>query len=65
MAPIHYRPEPNPLTTPSSYKLHFIPQDINGYDEVAAAVALKNPNWPEDMVKAVLMAGNAEVHRAY
>lgn len=61
MAPVHYRIEPNPLTTPGSYKLRFIPQGINGYDEVAAAVALKNPNWPADMVKAVLMAGNEEV----
>ncbi|MCI5130420.1 MAG: hypothetical protein D3904_02600, partial [Candidatus Electrothrix sp. EH2] len=56
-----YRIEPNPMTTPGSYKLRFIPQGINGYDEVAQAVALKNPNWPADMVKAVLQAGNAEV----
>lgn len=61
MAPIKYRIEPNPMTTPGSYKLRFIPQGINGYDEVAAAVALKNPNWPADMVKAVLKAGNEEV----
>ena len=61
MAPMKYRIEPNPMTTPGSYKLRFIPQGINGYDEVAAAVAMKNPNWPEDMVKAVLKAGNEEV----
>ena len=61
MAPIQYRIEPNPMTTPGSYKLRFIHQGINGYNEVAAAVALKNPNWPEDMVKAVLQAGNEEV----
>ena len=36
MAPIKYRIEPNPMTTPGSYKLRFIPQGINGYDEVAA-----------------------------
>ena len=61
MAPILYRIEPNPMTTPGSYKLRFIPQGVNGYDEVAEAVALKNPNWPADMVKAVLKAGNEEV----
>jgi hypothetical protein len=61
MAPIQYRIEHNPMTTPGSYKLRFIPQGVNGYDEVAAAVALKNPNWPADMVKAVLKAGNDEV----
>jgi len=61
MAPIQYRIEPNPMTTPGSYKLRFIPQGVNGYDEVAAAVALKNPNWPADMVKAVLKAGNEEI----
>ena len=61
MAPIQYRIEPNPMTTPGSYKLRFIPQGINGYDEVAQAVALKNPNWPADMVKAILKAGNEEI----
>lgn len=61
MAPIQYRIEPNPMTTPGSYKLRFIPQGVNGYDEVAKAVALKNPNWPADMVKAVMQASNAEV----
>lgn len=61
MSTIQYRPEPNPLTTPGSYKLRFIPQGVAGYEEVAAAVALKNPNWPADMVKAVLTAGNEEI----
>jgi hypothetical protein len=56
-----YRIEPNPMTTPGSYKLRFIPQGVNGYDEVAKAVALKNPNWPADMVKAILKAGNEEI----
>ncbi|MCI5120646.1 MAG: hypothetical protein D3908_05545 [Candidatus Electrothrix sp. AUS4] len=61
MAPMKYRIEPNPMTTPGSYKLRFIPQGVNGYDEVAKAVALKNPNWPADMVKAILKAGNEEI----
>ncbi len=35
MATIQYRPELNPLTTPVSYKLRFVPQNTGGYDEVA------------------------------
>lgn len=61
MATIQYRPELNSLTTPASYKLRFVPQSIGGYDDVAARLALKNPNWSADLIKSILMAGNDEV----
>lgn len=61
MKSIYCRLEQNPLTTPASYKLRFVHQGIGGYDEVAARVALKNPTWPADMIKSILMAGNEEV----
>jgi hypothetical protein len=61
MASIRYRPELNPLTTPASYKLRFVHQGIGGYDDIAARLALKNPNWPKDMIKAILMEGHAEI----
>jgi len=61
MATIQYRPELNPLTTPASYKLRFISQSTGGYDEVAARMALKNPNWPADMIKSILQGGMEEV----
>lgn len=61
MKSIHCRLEQNPLTTPASCKLRFVHQGIGGYDEVAARVALKNPTWPADMIKSILMAGNEEI----
>ncbi|MDU9047670.1 MAG: hypothetical protein Q3M30_02390 [Candidatus Electrothrix sp. Rat3] len=61
MKTIRCRPELNPLTTPPSYKLRFVHQGIGGYDEVAARLALKNPNWPVDMIKAILMDGMEEI----
>jgi hypothetical protein len=36
-------------------------QGIGGYDDIAARLALKNPNWPKDMIKAILMEGHAEI----
>ncbi|MGX9728001.1 MAG: hypothetical protein ACTFAK_11995 [Candidatus Electronema sp. VV] len=39
MATIQCRVEQNPLTTPESYKLRFIPRSTGGYDEVAARLA--------------------------
>ncbi len=61
MATIQYRLEPNPLTTPPSYKLRFVHQGIGGYDEVAARLALKNPTWSADMIKAILQGGMEEI----
>jgi len=61
MAPIQYRPELNPLTTPASYKLRFIPQSVAGYDDVAARLALKNPTWSADMIKAILQGSMEEI----
>ncbi len=61
MKSIHCRFEQNPLTTPASYKLRFVHQGIGGYDEVAARLALKNPTWPADMIKSILMAGHEEI----
>jgi hypothetical protein len=61
MATIQYRLEPNPLTTPASYKLRFIPQGVAGYDDVAARLALKNPGLTAESAKATLMAGMEEI----
>ena len=61
MASIRYRTELNPMTTPASYKLRFVHQGIGGYDDVAARLALKHPNWPVDMIKAILIDGHAEI----
>jgi hypothetical protein len=61
MATIQGRLELNPLTTPVSYMLRFIPRSTGGYDEVAARLALKNPVWSADMIKAILQGGMEEI----
>lgn len=61
MTSIQCRVEPNPLTTPASYMLRFIPRSTGGYDEVAARVALKNPTWSADMIKSILQKSMEEV----
>jgi len=61
MTSIQCRVERNPLTTPASYMLRFIPRSTGGYDEVAARLALKNPTWSAEMIKAILQGSMAEI----
>lgn len=66
MGTVRYRIEPNPLTKPASYKLRFMPQQVAGYNELAAAVANDNDLTTEQatayiksMVKNIIqMLGN-------
>ena len=51
MSPVQYRIERNPLSKSGTYRLRFLPQQIGGYDEVAARVALKNPGSSPEQVK--------------
>ena len=55
MGTLQYRVEPNPLTKPISYKLRFLPKQIAGYDELAAAVA-KDTGLSVEQAKAFLLA---------
>lgn len=55
MGTVQYRVELNSLTKPASYKLRFIPQQIAGYDELAAAVA-KDNGLTTEQAKAFLQS---------
>ena len=56
MTTIQWRPEVNALTTPQSYTVRFMPQNVLGYDELAAEIARDNPVWDEGMIKSILLA---------
>ncbi len=56
MTTIQWRPEVNALTTPQSYTVRFMPQNVLGYDELAAEIARDNPFWDAEMINSVLLA---------
>ncbi|MCI5150193.1 MAG: hypothetical protein D3916_12535 [Candidatus Electrothrix sp. MAN1_4] len=43
MATIQWRPEPNPLTTPQSWRIRFLPRNTAGISDIAADIALDHP----------------------
>ena len=45
---IQWRPEINPLTTPPSYSIRFVPRNIAGREDIAADIALRHPNFSQD-----------------
>ena len=45
METIYWRPEVNAMTTPQSYFVRYIPNDTQGYDELAAEIVRDNPIW--------------------
>jgi len=53
METIQWRPEVNPLTTPPSYRIQFVPRGTSGYEEMAADLSATHPNYTEDMVKSI------------
>jgi hypothetical protein len=61
MGKVQWRPEPNVLTTPRSYRARPVPKDSLGYDGLAVAIAKRNPLWSVDLIKSVLMAERAEI----
>ncbi|MCW5212352.1 hypothetical protein VU04_05535, partial [Desulfobulbus sp. TB] len=54
MPTIQWRPEPNVLTVPSSYKIRFVPRDSAGTDELAVAMNEENPNYSVEDAKTAL-----------
>jgi hypothetical protein len=63
MPKVQWRPEPNVLTTPRSYRARPVPKDSLGYDEIAIAIAKKNPLWSADLIKSILLAEREEIKR--
>jgi hypothetical protein len=61
MAKVQWRPEPNVLTTPHSYRARPVPHNSLGYDELALAIAKKNPLLSVELIKSVLLAMREEI----
>lgn len=58
--PIVYNVIPNYLTVPPSYTCRPTPNQIMGYDDVAAAINVRNPTIPVATAKSVLEAFRTE-----
>ena len=53
MLTILWRPVPNALTTPKSFRIQAIPRSIDGYDEMAADISAEQPIYSEETVKGL------------
>ena len=53
MLTILWRPAPNPLTTPKSYRIQPVPRSIDGYDEMAADISAAQPIYSEETIKGL------------
>ena len=56
MAGIQWKPEPNAITTPKSYKITYVPRAVVGYEELAAQISASNPNYNQQLVMSILKA---------
>lgn len=56
MATIQWRPEINPLTTPASYRIRFVPRNAAGIEDIAADIALRHPNFSKADILTLLNA---------
>ena len=54
MPTIQWRPEPNVLTVPPSYKIRFVPRGSSGTDDLAVAMHEENPNYSIEDAKTAL-----------
>ncbi|MCI5157360.1 MAG: hypothetical protein D3906_02785, partial [Candidatus Electrothrix sp. AUS1_2] len=61
MATIQWRPEPNPLTTPQSWRIRFLPRNTVGISDIAADIALDHPNYNEELSESILNLGYEKV----
>ncbi|XOF34271.1 MAG: hypothetical protein ACL93V_02965 [Candidatus Electrothrix sp. YB6] len=51
---IQYTIEENPLTTPLSYRIRFVPRGSAGREEIAADIALRHPNFSRKDILTLL-----------
>lgn len=61
MATIQWRPEPNPLTTPGTWRIRFLPRNTAGISDIAADIALDHPNYNADMSENILELGQEKI----
>jgi len=50
---IQWRPEPNPLTTPPSYKILHVPRNTAGYEEMAADISAAQPIYSPETISGL------------
>jgi hypothetical protein len=53
MATIQWRPEPNPLTTPPSWRIRFLPRNTAACKDIAADIAADHPNYHEVLAESI------------
>uniref|UniRef100_UPI0040577AD8 hypothetical protein n=1 Tax=Candidatus Electronema sp. TaxID=2698783 RepID=UPI0040577AD8 len=63
MATIQWRPEPNPLTTPPSWRIRFMPRNTAGCNDIAADIAADHPNYNEELAESILELGQEKILR--
>ena len=63
MAGIQWKPEPNAITTPKSYKITYVPRAVVGYEELAAQISASNPNYNQQLVMSILKAMTEAIKR--
>ncbi|MGX9726360.1 MAG: hypothetical protein ACTFAK_03265 [Candidatus Electronema sp. VV] len=63
MATIQWRPEPNPLTTPTSWRIRFMPRNTAGCKDIAADIAADHPNYNEELAESILELGYEKILR--
>ena len=61
MATIQWRPEPNPLTTPGTWRIRFLPRSTAGISDIAADIALDHPNYNEELSESILNLGYEKI----
>lgn len=64
MATIQWRPAVNALTTPSSYKMLFVPRNVVGTEELAARMAAELPNYSAEELRTILAMRNKVVQQS-
>jgi hypothetical protein len=53
MLTILWRPAPNALTTPKSFRIQAVPRSTDGYDEMAADISAEQPIYSAETVKGL------------
>lgn len=64
MTTIQWRPAVNALTTPSSYKMVFLPRNVVDTQELAARMSAELPNYSAEELRTVLTTRNQVVRQS-
>ena len=64
MATVQWRPTPNALTTPVSYRMLFLPRNVVNTEELAARMAAALPNYSAEELRTILATRNEIVQQS-